>query len=339
MIERIRKSPKCFIIAEAADAHYGDMGRAKQMISAAKSAGADAIKFQHHIPDAEMLPEIPMSSNMHEPLYEFLMKNALSVEQHGELQEECLKQGITYLCTPFSIQAAEELESFLQPLPLYKIGSGEMLDFPTISRIAGFGKPLVVSTGMSELEEVDEAYRFLCSLDVNFALLNCVSAYPPRAEELRIGFTAEMAIRYPRATVGFSDHTNSIYSSIAAIAVGAKIVEKHVTADPNLKGPDAPSSITFEQLAELVSAADMLAVGMSRTREVTESEREIREWARRSLVYQVDVRKGQFLEQGMIWGKRPGTGVPARNLERYLGRQLARDVSSNTLLQEDDFVQ
>jgi N-acetylneuraminate synthase len=335
-LESISQSSRAYVIAEAADAHYGSIERAKQMIDKAKWAGADAIKFQHHLPDEEMLPSTPMSSNMTEPLYEFLLRNALSISQHSELEQYSIEAGIQYLCTPFSYAAALELENTLN-LPVYKIGSGEMNDFPTIEKIAQFGKPLIVSTGMSFLEEVDETYDFLNKLDVDFALLNCTSAYPPKASDLRIGFTREMIRRYPKALIGFSDHSDNLNSSIAAISLGAKIIEKHVTIDSELSGPDAEVSISFEALRDLVEVSDFLAQALGSEKTVSPSEIEIRSWARRSLVYTQDLKIGEALKEGDIWGKRPGTGVPSRKLGDYLGKTLIRDVEKNTLLSDDDF--
>ena len=138
------KSKSFYVIAEAADAHYGSLYRAKDMVLKAKLSGADAIKFQHHIPDAEMLPDIPMSGNMKEPLYDFLLRNALKIDQHIALSEFCKQNTIDYLCTPFSLKAALELENNID-MPAYKIGSGELLDHPTLIEVMKFNKPYVRS--------------------------------------------------------------------------------------------------------------------------------------------------------------------------------------------------
>jgi N-acetylneuraminate synthase len=190
---------------------------------------------------------------------------------------------------------------------------------------------------MSYLEEVDETYEFLCSQGIRFAMLNCTSAYPPKADDLRIGFTAEMINRYPRAIIGFSDHSDNLISSIAALSLGARIVEKHVTIDSELTGPDSEVSISFESLKELVDVSEFLAQALGSDKTVTASEVEIRTWARRSLVYVRDLSEGEILSQGTIWGKRPGTGIPSRQLPQYLGKRLIRAVSKNTLVSDSDF--
>ena len=327
---------RAFIIAEGADAHYGSMERAREMIAAAHEAGADAIKFQHHIPDAEMLPDIPRSANMEIPLYEFLKKNALTIDQHVELHACAQAVGIEYLCTPFSLTAALELREAL-PLRAYKIGSGELTDIPTLEAIASFGLPMIVSTGMATVEEIDATYTALMRLDVSLVLMNCTSAYPPRLDDINLGFIPLMAQRYPGAVVGHSDHTPGITTSVGAIALGARVIEKHVTTDATLRGPDADVSITFDQLAELVDAAHTLYQAASSDKTVRESEVEIRAWARRSLVYLESFPAGHVISTGDLWGKRPGTGVPSARLGEFIGRTLTRPVTGNTLLSEQDF--
>jgi len=324
-----------YVIAEGADAHYGSIERAKKMIEKAKAAGASAIKFQHHIPDEEMLPDVPMSGNMKEPLYDFLKRNALNIDQHVTLFEYSKAVGIQYLCTPFSWKAAQELESAID-LPVYKIGSGEMTDLPTLKKIAEFGKPMIVSTGMSEILEIDQTYNFLIDLGVQLVLMNCTSAYPPVYSDLHLGFIRVMHSRYPKAIIGHSDHTNDIYSSIVAVGMGAKLLEKHVTEDEDLAGPDATVSLTFEKLGELVSAARLISTAMSEEKTIHENEIEIVEWARRSLVTTKPLTKGQQISEADIWGKRPGTGIPSSRYWEIIGKKLRRDVPNNVLLRPED---
>lgn len=325
-----------YLIAEGADAHYGDLSRAKLMADLAKKAGASAIKFQHHIPDEEMLPEIPMSGNMREPLYEFLKRNALSIEQHIELFEHCNQIGIDYLCTPFSLQAAIELEKHINPFA-YKIGSGELLDHPTILKIMEFKKPMIISTGMSTKEEIDLTYKLFENYEYGLVLMNCTSAYPPRPEDIHLKFITEMITRYPRATIGHSDHTPGIETVIAAFVLGAKILEKHITISHDLLGPDDSVSIDFDKLAELVGILKNLQISLRVEKEIHPSEWEIRDWAHRSLVFLRDLPKGHIITENDIWGKRPGTGVPSRMINQYVGKKLSKAVMGNTLLSDKDF--
>lgn len=324
------------VIAEAADAHYGEITRAKEMAVAAKDAGADVIKYQHHIPSEEMLRDIPQSSNMAEPLWDFLERNALSLSQHIELKTFCREIGITYACTPFSLTAAKELEAEVNP-PFYKIGSGEMLDFPTLAEISTFGKAMIISTGMSTVDEVDEMYAFMAPLTKHLVLMNCTSAYPTRPQDMHLSFIAEMRARYPKAVIGHSEHSRDNHFSLAAVALGARVLERHVTIDPSLAGPDADVSLTFPQLKEFINLVKELTIALNVPKVIQEREHEIREWAHRSLVYLGDFEEGHVLTEANIWGKRPGTGVPSRFRSRYVGRKLARSVKENTLLRDEDF--
>lgn len=326
---------KPLVVAEAADAHYGSFDRAIAMIEAAKSARADVIKFQHHIPDEEMLRDVPMSTNMDEPLYDFLARNALSIEQHGLLKEHCDTVGIRYLCTPFSLAAALELEREVHP-GWYKIGSGELTDVPTLIEIAAWGHPMILSTGMATIDEIALTYEILAGRVESLTLLNCTSAYPPTYGDIRLGFIPEMRTLFPLADIGHSDHTPTIDTAIAALALGCTMVEKHVTIDSSLQGPDQSVSIDFQDLERLVTARDRLWEARSARKEVLPSEEQIRLWARRSLVYLDDFPPGHELQRGDIWGKRPGTGVPSSRLDEFLGRRIQRPVRKDTLLQESD---
>jgi N-acetylneuraminate synthase len=325
-----------YFIAEGADAHYGDLNRAKLMALEAKKAGADAIKFQHHIPDAEMLPDIPMSGNMDEPLYDFLKRNALTIKQHVELSNYCKKIGIEYLCTPFSLQAAIELEQFID-LPAYKIGSGELLDHPTIRKIAEFGKTMIISTGMATPEEIDLTYEILKNHPSGLVMMTCTSAYPPKYSDIHITFLLEMKTRYPNAILGFSDHSPGIETVIASFVLGAKVIEKHVTLSHDLSGPDSSVSIDFTQMQDLIRMLKNLSLSLKSKKIIHESEIEIRAWAHRSLVYLKEFPKGHIISEGDIWGKRPGTGVPSRFIHKFIGMKLARNIEANTLLAESDF--
>src|SRR5215470_11558490 len=167
----------CFIIAEACDNHLGNMETAKEMIRQAKACGADAIKFQHHLPDEEMLREgVPMSANFNMPLFEFLERYALKLKDHYELKKYCEDLGIIYLCTPFSRKAAEEIHEM--GASAFKIGSGELTDIPTLKVIARFGKPVILSTGMCDYHEIEETLTALRPINSKLVLMNCTSEYP-----------------------------------------------------------------------------------------------------------------------------------------------------------------
>lgn len=324
----------CFIIAEGCDNHMGDVKAAIEMSRQARLAGADAIKFQHHLPDEEMLPDTPMSSNFDEPLYDFLLKNALSLDDHRRISDYCHEIGIFYLCTPFSLKAALELREL--DVPAYKIGSGEMTDVPSLVRIAAIGKPMIVSTGMASLDEIKRTYDALITRSVPLALLNCVSEYPPSYEDLNLRVIHELQRAFPAAVIGHSDHSPDVYTSFAAVTLGAALIEKHVILDKRTPGPDQSVSIDFRDLAELVDGIRKIEAALGSEKRVHAKEQEIRTWAFRSIVSLRPISAGEVITEEMIWSKRPGTGIPSHQMDDVIGRTAARDVQGNTLLAWDD---
>lgn len=323
-----------YIIAEGCDNHLGNLDVAKEMARQAKLAGADAIKFQHHIPDEEMLPDVPMSDNFNMPLYEFLKKYALTLEQHVELKKYCESIGIQYLCTPFSWKAAQELNEI--GVEAFKIGSGEMTDIPTLKRIASFGKPMIVSTGMSTFEEIDRTYKLLRYMNVPLVLMHCVSEYPPVYQDINLKVISQMIERYPEAIIGHSDHTPDLFTSFAAVALGAKVIEKHVILDKRQPGPDQSVSIDFYELATLVEGIRKIESAMGNEKIIHEKEKQIRKWAFRSIVSLKDIKAGEVITEDMIWSKRPGTGIPSYFMDKIIGAKAKRFIPANTLLSWDD---
>jgi len=323
-----------YIIAEACDNHMGNLDVALEMARQAKLAGADAVKYQHHLPDEEMLPDTPMSNNFSEPLYEFLKKHALTLDQHRRLKAYCDQIGITYLCTPFSWAAACELEPL--NVPAYKIGSGEMTDIPSLLRIAGLGKPMLISTGMATLEEVQRTYDALIARNVPLALFNCVSEYPPVYEDVNLRVITQMQRRFPRALIGHSDHTPDLYTAFAAITLGTSFIEKHVILDKRTPGPDQTVSIDFRDLAQLVDGIRKIEAALGSEKKVHGRETQIRTWAFRSIVSTRSIAAGETIAEDMIWSKRPGTGIPSHRMQDVIGCRAKRAVKPNVLLSWED---
>ncbi len=328
----ISRSSEPYIIAEACDNHFGNMEFAVKMIEKSKKAGANAIKFQHHLPDEEMLPNIPMSDNFSEPLYDFLKKNALKLEDHVKIKEICDKIGITYLCTPFSFKAAEEINNLV---PVFKIGSGEMADIPTIKKILGFNKGMIISTGMSIFEEIDRTYK-LVSDKVPLVLMNCISEYPVDYEDMNLNVITKMLDVYPKAIIGHSDHSSDLFTSYSAITLGANVIEKHVILDKDMKGPDQEVSIDFDQLEKLVLRSKQIKKTLGNVKKIHEKEKQIRAWAYRSIVSIKHIPKGKVIEQEDIWCKRPGTGIPSFKMDEVIGLKTNRDIEINSLITWED---
>lgn len=331
---QIGDSKPVYIIAEACDNHMGSLDAAKEMCRQAKLAGCDCIKFQHHLPDEEMLPDVPMTSNFDIPLYEFLKRYALTLDQHKELMDFCDEIGIQYLCTPFSLKAAQELNEL--GVAAFKIGSGEMDDIPTLKAIAKLGKPMIVSTGMATMGEIKRTYDVLAEEGIEFALMNCLSEYPPCYEDVNLGIIEQMQSKFPKAVIGHSDHTPDLYTSFAAVAKGAKIIEKHVILDKRTPGPDQSVSIDFFELRQLVDGIRKVEAALGSEKKVHSSEKGIREWAHRSVVSLVDIPVGATITQEMIWSKRPGTGIPSYRMDEVIGKVAKRDIEANTLVAWED---
>jgi sialic acid synthase SpsE len=330
----IGPSGRCFVIAEGCDNHLGNMAVAKEMVLQAKACGAGAIKFQHHLPDEEMLREgVPMSANFNMPLYEFLERYALKLDQHYELLRFCREVGIIYMCTPFSRKAAEELQEM--GVSAFKIGSGELTDLPTLKVIAAFGKPMILSTGMAEWGEIDETVETLRPINPQLVLMNCVSEYPARHADVNLNVIQEMQKRYD-LVIGHSDHTPDIYTSIAAVAVGAKLIEKHFILDRRQPGPDQSVSIEPYELNELVKGVRRVEEAIGGAKTVHELERPIRSWAHRSVVSLRPIPKGSPIAPDMVWTKRPGTGIPAKYLDEVLSRTAVCDIPAGHLIRWEE---
>jgi N,N'-diacetyllegionaminate synthase len=323
-----------FIIAEGCDNHMGSLEVAKAMAKLALITGCDAIKFQHHLPDEEMLPDVPMSDNFNIPLYDFLVQNALKLKQHEELKNYCDKIGIIYLCTPFSWKAAQELNEL--GVEAFKIGSGEMTDTPTLERISKLGKPMIVSTGMCTFEEIDRTYNALIKMNTPLALTNCISEYPPVYEDINLGVIPKMIARYPNAVIGHSDHTPDLYTSFAAVTMGAKIIEKHVIISKQTPGPDQSVSIDFYDLHNLIDGIRKIEKSLGSDKIIHKKEEIIREWAFRSIVSLRDIIKGEIIDGDMIWSKRPGTGIPANLRNDIIGKKAKNTIRKSTLIKWED---
>ena len=331
----IGKKQPVFVIAEGCDNHMGNIEVAIEMVKQAKLAGADCIKFQHHLPDAEMLPDAPMSDNFQEPLYEFLKKHALTLIQHKQIKKYCEDIGILYLCTPFSYQAAVELKSI--GLEVFKIGSGEMTDLTSLKAIVRLGNPLIISTGMSTLKEIKETYQFLKKLNATFCFTNCVSEYPPIYEDMNLRVIPQLCRYFPDIVIGHSDHTPDLFTSFAAVALGAKIIEKHIILDKRTPGPDQSVSIDMKELSELVEGVRKVEAALGSRKKVHDKERPIRTWAFRSIVTTRDIPAEMILTENMLWTKRPGTGIPSRELPTIIGKKTTKSLLANTLLKREDF--
>ncbi len=331
-----QKKTHVLIIAEACDNHFGSLAKAKKMIVKAKWAGADVIKFQHHIPDEEMLRKVPKSKNFSkDDLYSFLKKNALKLSDHIKLKKFCDKIGIDYLCTPFSLKAAKELVKFVG-VDGFKIGSGEMTDIPSLLEIAKFKKPMIISTGMSYPNEILNTYNNLKNKKIKLAFLHCLSEYPVNHKDLNLGYIPILKKKLNNSIIGFSDHSSDLIYTYAAVALGAKIIERHVTLDKRLAGPDQSVSIDFKELKLMISKVRKLEKTLGNVKKVHHKEKIIRKWAFRSLVAIKDIEKNEKFSLDNIWSKRPGLGIPSLNIKKFLGKKSKRRIMKDSFIRWKD---
>jgi sialic acid synthase SpsE len=323
----------CFVIAEAGINHNGDATIAAELVDRAAEAGADAIKFQTHLPEHEMLRGGATAAYVGESLFDLLTRTALSPDAHYELAERAKRRGIIFLSTPFSREAADFLEKL--GVPAFKTGSGELTNLPLQQHIARKGKPMIVSTGMSTPEEIDATVKVLDAAGARFALMHCTSTYPTPYAHVQLGCIGWLQGKYG-VPVGFSDHTLGSAIALAAVASGANIFEKHFTASRSLPGPDQQGSMEPAELAELVKGIRAIEEARGATKMIQPGEQDVRNMALHSVVSIRDIAAGAAIAADDVWAKRPGTGIPARQLGDVIGRKARRAIPRDQLIAWDD---
>ncbi len=325
------------VIPEIGINHEGSPERARQMIDDAADAGASVVKFQCHVVEDEMAPAARevVPGNASESIWEIMARCALDEAQERELKAYTEARGLVYLSTPFSRAAADRLESM--GVAAYKIGSGECNNYPLIDHIAQFGKPIILSTGMNDLPSIHKAVEILEDRSVPYALMHCTSLYPTPYHQVRLGALAQLAEAFPRAIVGLSDHSLGNYTCFAAVALGARIVEKHFTSDPTWPGPDVPISITPAELRELVEGTRAIDAALGGQKTILPEEQPTIDFAYASVVTIAAIPRGEELTTENLWVKRPGTGaIRAERFREVLGKKAARDLPADTLLEWTD---
>lgn len=328
------------IIAEAGVNHNGDYDRAVAMIHAAKAAGADYVKFQTAVPELVISSVAPKAeyqketTGAEESQLEMCRKIHLRIEDYAPLAEICREVGIGFMSTPFDLVSID----CLAPLGMdyWKIPSGEITNLPYLRKIARKGGKVILSTGMSELCEVEAALEVLEDNGIgraDVALLHCNTQYPTPMCDVNLRAMEQLAALHPGA-VGYSDHTVGIEVPVAAVAMGARIIEKHFTLDRNLPGPDHKASLEPAELASMVSAIRNieLAIG-SGEKHVSDSERPNIVVARKSIVAATDIRKGDLLTENNITVKRPGNGISPMKWDAVLGTAAIRDFLADELIE------
>ncbi|MCL4793569.1 MAG: N-acetylneuraminate synthase family protein [Bryobacteraceae bacterium] len=331
--------PGCLVVAEVAQNHDGSLGAAHAYIDAVAAAGAHAVKFQTHIAAAESTPQEPWRvrfSRQDETRYDYWKRMEFSEAQWAGLAAHAQERGLEFLSSPFSPEAVELLERV--GAPAWKVGAGEVTNLPMLELMAATGKPVILSSGMSPWSDLDAATELLRRRGTPFAVLQCTTAYPCPPERLGLNVMQEIRERYGCPT-GLSDHSGTIYAGLAAAALGASLVEVHVTFSRDCFGPDVPASITTSELTSLVEGVRFIEQALAHPVDkgaMAEELSEMRQVFGKSVVARRDLPAGHRLEAGDLACRKPGTGIPAARLAEVSGRRLARPVSANTLLREDD---
>jgi N-acetylneuraminate synthase len=337
----MKGKPRTFIIAEGGVNHNGSVNTAKKLVKEAKLSGADAIQtfradklVSQKLEKAEYQKKTTKST---ESQYEMIKRLELGVKEHQELVRYCRSQNIMFLSSPFDEESADLLEKL--NVKMFKIGSGEITNLPFLQYVARKDRPMIISTGMATLGEVEEAIDTIVAAgNNNITLLHCVTEYPaPYADiNLRAMNTIKEAFGLP---FGYSDHTEGIEIAVAAVALGAQFIEKHFTLDRNSEGPDHKSSLEPRMFHEMVIAIRNVeaALGDGRKRPA-ESELKNIPIARKSVVALHAIKRGQMITKDFVSIKRPGFGIQPKDLNKILGLKARRNISMDQAITWDDLI-
>lgn len=330
---------KPYLIAEIAQAHDGSLGVAHAYIDAVAKTGVQAIKFQLHLAEAE--------SSIHEPFrvkfsfeddtrFDYWKRMEFTLDQWKGLKKHCDDVGLDFICSPFSNLAVDWLEEI--GVKIYKIGSGEVNNFLLLEKVAQTRKPVILSSGMSNLAELDQAVTFLREKGVDFSILQCTTAYPTKPEQYGLNVIRELKERY-NVAIGFSDHSAKVATGIAAVALGAEILEFHVVFDRAMFGPDAIASLTLPEAAQLAEAVRDIQTAMNIRVNKNDNSAfgELKNIFEKSLAVNKDLPVGHIITFGDLESKKPkGFGMPASGFRDVIGRTLAVAKTRWDFLKEED---
>lgn len=327
-----------FVIAEIGVNHDGSTEQAIKLVRGAAEAGADAVKLQLFRAERLMhasssFAEYQKRDAKEATAIEMLRRYELSEEAVAQIAAETRRLGLKLLATPFSPGDLQLIRSL--DLPAIKIASPDLVNKPLLREAARLGRPLLVSTGAAEMDEVAATVGWLKEWNAGFALLHCVSSYPVPMAEANLGWIGELRARFG-AAVGYSDHTSEIVAGALAVAAGAEFIEKHLTLDRQAPGPDHAASLEVAQFAEYVRlirlARTMIGAGGKR---VLDIERDVRRVSRQSLVLAKSVAAGKAIDESDLTVQRPGTGVPAGEIDRWIGRRAVRCLKRGEMFSAD----
>jgi N-acetylneuraminate synthase len=325
------------VIAEIGINHGGDLEVAKSMVRMARDAGCEMIKHQTHFVEDEMTEEAKsiFPPNADVSIWEVMQRCALSPDDEMALKAYTEELGMIYISTPFSRAAADFLDGI--DVPAFKIGSGEADNLPLIRHIAGFGKPVIMSTGMQTIETLRASVDILDKAGIEYALLECTNLYPSPPEIVSLKGVTELKKAFPKAVVGFSDHSIGPEMALASVALGASILERHFTDSRYRKGPDISCSMDPAELKFLIDRSKEIHTALHNEKQRTGPEEDVYRFARASIVADRDLEAGTILKPEDIWARRPGSGeIPGYEFDNLVGRRLRVAKTRNQQLKWSD---
>ena len=331
----------CYIIAEIGVNHNGDINLAEKMIYEAKLAGADAVKFQSFRANRLVTKDTPkvkyqiMTSNSGESHYEMLKKLELSNKDHHRLFKYCNTLNIDFISTPYDIESAKFLNNL--GVLLFKTASADLTDLPLHNYIASTGKPVLIATGMANMEEIQDVVSVYSGSSCELLLLHCVSNYPATDMSLNLKALNLLSLKF-KLSIGFSDHSLGSLASCLAVALGSKVIEKHFTLQKNMPGPDHKASATPLEFSKLVKdiRRTELMLG-SESKFVQPEELEMLKVSRKSVVAATKIQAGQKIKAEHLLLMRPGEGIPAKFITSIIGRTTSRDIAKHERISWKDF--
>jgi len=324
-----------FVIAEIGINHNGDYNKAIQMVNDAYDSGCECVKFQCHIVDDEMTyhAKDTIPGNSDQSIFNIINNCTLTKNEIIKIKNYVEKLGMIYMSTPFSRAAADFLEEI--GVVAYKIGSGECNNYPLIKHIAKFKKPIILSTGMNNIDTITPAVKILREENVPYALLHCTSMYPTPYNKVRLGAMKILKDKFPDAVIGLSDHSLGNYTCFGSVSLGASILEKHFTSDKSWIGPDIEISIDPFELKELINGSKAIHEAMGGKKEILIEEKPTIDFAYASVVAIKDIQPGEVFSYDNIWVKRPGTGeLLAKDFDKILGKQSLFQIKKDSQIKK-----
>ncbi len=326
------------VIAEIGINHGGSLKVAKEMVDSAKRAGVKIIKHQTHIASEEMSDVAKKIIPVHtkKNIFDIIDECSLSENDEFELMNYVKKNSMEFISTPFSRAAADRLHKW--NIPAYKIGSGECNNYPLIEHISSFGKPIILSTGMNDLNSISKAVEIIRKHNLPFAILHTTNLYPTPNNLVRLGALQDLKSKFENTIIGLSDHTLSNHSSFGAIALGASIIERHYTDTKDRIGPDIVCSMDEKECKELIEGVDILFQQRGGSKKPVKEEIETAKFAFASVVAIENINEGEIFSINNIWVKRPGTGpLKAEYFSSVIGKTSLRKIKKDEFIKRTDF--